>query len=45
MDRHMMYAGVSVVLAGLLGFSWRAGAGLWAPTNPRRPNATLPWSI
>ncbi|HEY2249846.1 MAG TPA: hypothetical protein VGH74_02255, partial [Planctomycetaceae bacterium] len=22
MDRHMMYAGVSVVLAGLLGFSW-----------------------
>jgi len=29
MDRHMMYAGVSVVLAGLLGFSWaRGGAAL-----------------
>jgi Skp family chaperone for outer membrane proteins len=27
MDRHMMYAGVSVVLAGLLGFSWAKGGG------------------
>jgi Skp family chaperone for outer membrane proteins len=25
MDRHMAYAGVSVVLAGLLGFSWAKG--------------------
>jgi Skp family chaperone for outer membrane proteins len=27
MDRHTMYAGVSVVLAGLLGFSWARGGG------------------
>jgi Skp family chaperone for outer membrane proteins len=35
MDRHMMYAGVSVVLAGLLGFSWARGGGALNADEPK----------
>jgi len=35
MDRHMMYAGVSVVLAGLLGFSWARGGGALSADEPK----------
>src|SRR5436190_9782734 len=35
MDRHMMYAGVSVVLAGLLGFSWAKGGGALNADEPK----------
>jgi Skp family chaperone for outer membrane proteins len=35
MDRNMLYAGVSVVLAGLLGFSWAQGRGTLAADEPK----------
>jgi Skp family chaperone for outer membrane proteins len=35
MDRNMAYAGVSVVLAGLLGFSWAQGRGALVADEPR----------
>src|SRR5262245_42645904 len=35
MDRNMVYAGVSVVLAGLLGFSWAQGRGALVADEPR----------
>lgn len=35
MDRNMLYAGVSVVLAGLLGFSWAQGRGAVSADEPR----------
>ena len=35
MDRNMMYAGVSVILAGLLGFSWAQGRGALNADEPK----------
>ncbi len=35
MDRNMVYAGVSVVLAGLLGFSWAQGRGAIHADEPK----------
>jgi len=35
MDRNMMYAGVSVILAGLLGFSWSQGRGALNADEPK----------
>lgn len=35
MDRNMCYAGVSVVLAGLLGFSWAQGRGALNADEPK----------
>jgi Skp family chaperone for outer membrane proteins len=35
MDRNMVYAGVSVVLAGLLGFSWAQGRGALNADEPK----------
>lgn len=35
MDRNMMYAAVSVVLAGLLGFSWAQGRGALNADEPK----------
>ncbi len=35
MDRNMAYAGLSVVLAGLLGFSWAQGRGALIADEPR----------
>src|SRR5438477_5508988 len=35
MDRNMAYAGVSVVLAGLLGFSWAQGRGAINADEPK----------
>jgi Skp family chaperone for outer membrane proteins len=35
MDRNMAYAGVSVVLAGMLGFSWAQGRGAVIAEEPR----------
>jgi len=35
MDRNLTYAGVSVVLAGLLGFSWAQGRGSLSADEPR----------
>jgi Skp family chaperone for outer membrane proteins len=35
MDRNMVYAGVSVVLAGLLGFSWAQGRGALVADEPK----------
>jgi Skp family chaperone for outer membrane proteins len=35
MDRNMAYAGVSVVLAGMLGFSWAQGRGGLAADEPK----------
>lgn len=35
MDRNLAYAGVSVVLAGLLGFTWAQGRGALSADEPR----------
>jgi Skp family chaperone for outer membrane proteins len=35
MDRNMAYAGVSVVLAGLLGFTWAQGRGALSADEPK----------